>query len=521
VANTTWSTTDKSAGITLSNANLTAAGGTGSVRSVDRQLSGKLYWEYTFVTGGTNNPAVGIATARADLASLYANATNGVLVYPSSPIYVNGVSSGINLGAIGVGGIVGVALDLTNNLIWMRSGAAGNWNANAANNPATGVGGLSIAAFAGGSIPVYAATATTGSATITANFGDTAFTGVVPAGFTSGFTAGTTPPLNMLATQAAIEDWRVPSDPAMQVTQVAIEDWRVPIPDAQVTQIGLEHWYSANPDIQITQVLLEHWASVAETVVAYTTWSTTDKSASLNLTGSNLIATAGAATVSVRGKDPKRTGKYYVEYTSTTTQGNSSYVGFGAAKSPFGVLGNVSSSFTVWAQLGTNVAFDSFGATIGGLGNQSGGFTTGTLICAAIDLDNQLVWFRMSAAGNWNNSAANNPATGVGGFSLRAVGLGQGIDVYPFLLLQTIGNSITANFGGSAFTGAVPSGFTAGWDDSVSIVTNMVATQLALEEWGSGNPAMQLTQILMEEWASVAAAPPPSLSSDVRVMIMA
>jgi len=266
MANTTWSTTDKSAGITLSNANLTASGGTGSVRSVDRQLSGKFYWEYTFVTVA-NNPGVGIATIRADLASFYANATSGVLVYASSPIYVNGVNSGVNLGAISVGGIVGVALDLTNNLIWMRSGVAGNWNANAANNPATGVGGLSIAAFAGGGIPAYAATAI-GTGTITANFGNTAFAGAVPVGFTSGFTSGATPPLNMLDTQAAVEDWRTPSNPDMRATQVAVEDWRVPIPDAQVTQVLAEHWYShTNPDIQVTQVLLEHWATAASGTV--------------------------------------------------------------------------------------------------------------------------------------------------------------------------------------------------------------------------------------------------------------
>src|SRR5580765_3877314 len=83
------------------------------------------------------------------------------------------------------------------------------------------------------------------------------------------------------------------------------------------------------------------------------TWSTTDKSASLTLTGSNLIATAGAATQSARGKDPKRSGKYYSEYTSTTTQGANSGVGFAAARCALGS--------STWAQAVGN------GATVGAL----------------------------------------------------------------------------------------------------------------------------------------------------------
>ncbi len=256
--------------------------------------------------------------------------------------------------------------------------------------------------------------------------------------------------------------------------------------------------------------------------MAASTWSTTDKSASLTLTGSNLIATAGAVQQSARGKDPKRVGKYYIEYTSTTTQSNVSTFGFAAARAPLGTSANVASSIGPYALSGVLVAFDVFGVQIGGQPS-IGAITTSSLVCCAIDLDNLRCWFRVGAAGNWNGNAANSPATGVGGASISAVGLGQGIDAYPFVVLGTSGNSITANFGATAFTGAVPAGFTSGWDDSVSIVTNMVATQTVMEQWGSGVPEMWATQVLIEHWASVADATvvPGGGGDAVRVMVMA
>lgn len=87
---------------------------------------------------------------------------------------------------------------------------------------------------------------------VTANFGDTAFTGAVPSGFTSGFTAGASIPTNALATQIAAEHW-FSTNPDMQLTQVAVEQW------AAVSTV--------NPQLVMTQVALEQWASVASAPV--------------------------------------------------------------------------------------------------------------------------------------------------------------------------------------------------------------------------------------------------------------
>ena len=151
-----------------------------------------------------------------------------------------------------------------------------------------------------------------------------------------------------------------------------------------------------------------------------------------------------------------------------------------------------------------------------------------------------MIWFRLGAAGNWNTSGTANPATGVGGLDLAPTGFGTAFDVYPFVYLNTSGNAITANFGGTAFTGTVPSGFTSGWDDSVALVTNLVTTQmgaeafiigtsdlqvtqaglevfynpnpdlqvsqLGVEAWAAGTPDVRLTQIGIEAWAQITPA---------------
>jgi len=225
MANTVWNASDKTAGVTLSNLNLTATSSAASngVRAVDRQIAGKFYFETTLTTASTVY-GIGLVNPAAVLSTMYTTPLNAVVLYASGTIWVNNATSGVTLGSMGAGGfVVCLAVDIGARLFWARVGAAGNWNANAGNNPATGVGGISLAAICSTAIPLYPAAFFGVAAACTANFGDTAFTGVVPSGFTSGFTTGT-PPLSMISTQIALEEWGR-GTPAMQVTQVAIEEW--------------------------------------------------------------------------------------------------------------------------------------------------------------------------------------------------------------------------------------------------------------------------------------------------------
>jgi hypothetical protein len=262
MANTTWSPTDKSAGITLTGSNLIATcsgGGTNSVRAPDKQVTGKFYWECTCNTISSVITGVGIHAGWVSFATGgYSSAvgTCGVL-QSGGGIYVDGSHSGQpSLGALVAGNVICIAVDAGARLIWFRVGAAGNWNGSAANNPATGVGGVPFTSLGIG-IQIYpSAVFGTISDQVTANFGDTAFTGAVPAGFTSGFTAGAVLPVNEVITQIAAEQWANNPSPDMQLTQMLVEQW------AEVTTV--------TPQFILTQALVEQWASVAVTAAADT-----------------------------------------------------------------------------------------------------------------------------------------------------------------------------------------------------------------------------------------------------------
>jgi hypothetical protein len=162
------------------------------VRAADRQLVGKFYWECTFNTVASVTTGVGVhvssfAFGGGGYATGGAVGTCGV-VQTGGNVYLDGTHAGLpSLGALSAGNVICIAVDCTARLIWFRLGAAGNWNASAPANPATGVGGISIINFGVG-IPLHpSAVFTTPSDSVTANFGDTAFVGAVPSGYTSGF----------------------------------------------------------------------------------------------------------------------------------------------------------------------------------------------------------------------------------------------------------------------------------------------------------------------------------------------
>jgi len=78
------------------------------------------------------------------------------------------------------GNVLGMAVDLTAKLIWWRING-GIWNGDPTANPATGVGGFSIAAYTGAVHYLIASGDLTCVSTV--NFGATAFAAAAPAGF--------------------------------------------------------------------------------------------------------------------------------------------------------------------------------------------------------------------------------------------------------------------------------------------------------------------------------------------------
>lgn len=206
---------------------------------------------------------------------------------------------------------------------------------------------------------------------------------------------------------------------------------------AQAARLGQSRFYSTDP--------------VNPLPVVPTTWSTTDKS-NVTLSGGNLVATVPSGSGGVRNASGLSSGKYYWENTYTTLNSNSITVGLARA---IAVVDGSNTSGIVF------VARITGGITVGAVdsGSALGIIGAGAVIGIAVDLTAKLIWFRVAPTGNWNGSAAANPATGVNGIDIASISTGP---LFPWMSGQT-GDKVTANFGGSAFSGAVPASFTLGW----------------------------------------------------------
>jgi hypothetical protein len=199
-AGTTYVTFDAATltAVTLSSGDLVATNtGTTSVDQGARcanaagKTSGKYYFEVINTTALAGaNCGFGIGTTASTYTNMGNSATTGDIMFRSNGnIWRNGSTSGITVGARTQGDVMGVAADLDNRTIWFRGTSAGNWNNNVANNPATNTGGVLIPAGTMVPFVVFGGTSGLANNKFTANFGASAFSGAVPAGFTSGWPA--------------------------------------------------------------------------------------------------------------------------------------------------------------------------------------------------------------------------------------------------------------------------------------------------------------------------------------------
>ena len=160
-------------------------------RSTHWKNSGKYYFEITIGTPVRNLDRYGILTKEATEGNFLSNNTNSAFTFKQTGgIWANNADTGDTLGALAVGDVIGVAVDLNADIIWFRKSPSGNWNGQAGDNPATGTGGNSISNYSGTSVSPsvgFTATGANGAENVTANFGDSAFVGSVPSGFISGW----------------------------------------------------------------------------------------------------------------------------------------------------------------------------------------------------------------------------------------------------------------------------------------------------------------------------------------------
>jgi hypothetical protein len=175
--------------VTLSNGNLTVTWGatSGGVPSTAFYSAGKFYMEFTY--GGTTPSTSPVGFAKSGVPPNQIDFNAGGCCYQggaSGNLISNGSNVGNSIGVPASGDVIGVAVDLTALLFWMRRNG-GNWNGSGTANPATGVGGVSFTA--GAYAPMISFGSSGAARTTTGNLGQSAFGGAVPAGFTSGWPA--------------------------------------------------------------------------------------------------------------------------------------------------------------------------------------------------------------------------------------------------------------------------------------------------------------------------------------------
>ncbi len=192
-------------------------------------------------------------------------------------------------------------------------------------------------------------------------------------------------------------------------------------------------------------------------------WNPVDKSSTMSVGAGNLIATANAtAEAQVRSVTAHSVGRFYVELTIGTLTGGS-FTGFG--------LASASHSFTVGLGSGSESRPFSVGYFQSGFvylnavsilaTNGNTDFSAGDTIGIAADLVNYKLYVKnITTAGDWNNDAGANPATGTNGLDISTLAPA------PFFLavnIETSGDSATLNAGNSAFAGAIPAGGYQAW----------------------------------------------------------
>ena len=186
-----------------------------------------------------------------------------------------------------------------------------------------------------------------------------------------------------------------------------------------------------------------------------TTWNPSETDAGLSLSNGNLTYSRNTASGKTRALQGHRAGKKYFEI--HVDQATSTGSAFGLSK------GGVDLTALEAGQRGVLLFTGSGSLYVNGATKTGPGLpVTGSTVRFAVDFSNLQVWINING-GNWNGSGTADPASNTGGYDLSAF-IGSAVPLFPVAIAWASGNAGTANFGASAFTYAMPSGFTA-WDD--------------------------------------------------------
>lgn len=184
-------------------------------------------------------------------------------------------------------------------------------------------------------------------------------------------------------------------------------------------------------------------------------WDATHMSVGVTLSNGNLTAATTAGTKGVVGNTPLN-GKVYFEYklTAGAISGNQ-LIGIAPQNVDLTRIIGYTTPDAAGAQTsGIKWYYNSAGGAGSG-GGPGGNLAVNGFICIAYDSNTRKVWFRVGAAGLWNNAstATQDPANNIGGFILTGTQA-----IYP-AFTSDLATTYTINFGSQTLGGAIPVGF--------------------------------------------------------------
>ena len=211
------------------------------------------------------------------------------------------------------------------------------------------------------------------------------------------------------------------------------------------------------------------------------TWDPSNTYSGYTLSNGNLTAylNSGSSSGYTQATVGYSSGKYYWEIIAATAPTLFACLIGNSQPSPW-FSSTPPSNIVYWAKSGTVAIGSTALAAVAG-------YTSGNRLCIAVDITNGLSWYKVGA-GNWNNSATANPATGIGGISWSAYLSGI---VFAGLSMGQPANSGTAAFLASSFSYPAPSGFSAYDPGSTAVASDAaVAAELSAaarkDAWAPG-----------------------------------
>ena len=196
-------------------------------------------------------------------------------------------------------------------------------------------------------------------------------------------------------------------------------------------------------------------AIAARQPVPGTTLNPSNKSIHIALSNGNLTATGdGSGSGGVTSTNVRSSGKLYFEVTVTTENSQAPCIGVANGSYSINVIPGTDSDLSIGYNQNGEVLYNSSDQDI------VGGINAGNVVAIAVDITDGIFWaVNLTTASGWNGKtlANGNPATGVGGINISAMGS----SLYALVGMNSNAFEATINFGATSFTGTVPSGFSA------------------------------------------------------------